>query len=44
MDIAIKYNIVTIPDANLLLNINKVLEEFVGYAITSLINFFLGYN
>ena len=31
-------------DANLPLNINKILEEFARYVITSLINFFSGYN
>ncbi len=37
-------NKVTRRDANLLLNMDKFSEKFVGCAITSLINFFSGYN
>ena len=37
-------NIVTLRDINLLLLVDKFLEEFIGYYCTSLIDFFLGYN
>ena len=37
-------NRVTICVANLLLNSNKLSEEFIGYAVISLLDFFLGYN
>src|SRR5258708_2297618 len=41
---AIELNKYIIRDANLPLNINTFLEEFVGYAVTSFINFFSGYD
>jgi hypothetical protein len=37
-------NIVTIQDTNLPSSIDEFSEEFVGYIIASLIDFFLGYN
>ena len=37
-------NKVTIRDTNLPLSVDKFLEEFTGIYITSLIDFFLGYN
>ena len=40
----IKYNIVTIWDANLLPNINKVSKDFARYKVISLINLFSRYN
>jgi hypothetical protein len=44
INVAIKMNLVTLRDANLLLSIDKFLEEFTRYTYTSLINFFLRYN
>jgi hypothetical protein len=41
---AIKYNIVMIRDALLLLDMDEVLEAFAGYKVSSLIDFFLGYD
>ena len=41
---AIKLNLVTLRDVNLLLNVDEFLEEFVRYVIASLINFFFGYD
>jgi len=37
-------NSIMIRDAYLLLLVDEFLEEFVGYTIASLINFFLGYD
>ncbi|KAK6579973.1 hypothetical protein PZA11_007681 [Diplocarpon coronariae] len=37
-------NRVTIKDANVLLNIDKFLNEFVGLTYSSLIDFFFKYN
>jgi len=37
-------NSIMIRDAYLLLLVDEFLEEFVGYAIASLIDFFLGYD
>jgi hypothetical protein len=44
VDAAMKYNAVTIRDANLPPNVDEVSEEFAGCAITSLIDFFSGYD
>jgi hypothetical protein len=44
INVAIKMNLVTLRDTNLLLSIDKFLEEFTRYTYTSLINFFLRYN
>ena len=41
---AMKMNLVTLRDTNLLLSIDKFSKEFTRYAYASLINFFLGYN
>jgi hypothetical protein len=40
----ININCVTVRNANLLLNLDKFLEEFAGCHIVSLINFFSRYN
>jgi len=37
-------NIITRQDANLLLFINKFIDEFIGYYITSLVNLYSNYN
>jgi hypothetical protein len=39
-----KMNSVTIRDAYLLLLVDEFSEEFIGYAIASLIDFFSGYD
>jgi hypothetical protein len=39
-----KMNSVTIRDAYLLPLVDEFLEEFAGYAIASLIDFFSGYD
>jgi hypothetical protein len=44
MNAAIKYNIVTIRDVLLLLDIDEVSEAFAGCKVSSLIDFFSGYN
>ena len=41
---AVKLNKVTIRDANLFPAVNSFSEEFAGYAVTFLINFFFGYD
>jgi hypothetical protein len=41
---AAELNRYTIRDANMPLNVNTFLKEFAGYAVTSLINFFSGYD
>ena len=44
VDAAMKYNAVTIRDANLPPNADEVSEDFAGCVITSLIDFFSGYD
>jgi hypothetical protein len=44
INLAIYLNAVMRRDANLLLFINKFVDEFTGYYITSLINLYSGYN
>jgi hypothetical protein len=44
MNIAIKYNTITIRDTNLPPDIDKISEEFARYQITLLIDFYSGYN
>ena len=41
---AMNINKVTIRDTNLPPSVDEFLEEFAGIYITSLIDFFLGYN
>jgi len=44
INVAMKMNLVTLRDTNLLLSMDKFSKEFTRYTYTSLINFFLGYN
>ena len=44
VDAAMRYNAVTVRDANLPPNVDEISEEFAGCAITSLIDFFSGYD
>jgi UDP-N-acetyl-D-mannosaminuronate dehydrogenase len=44
INVAMKMNSVTIRDAYLLPLVDEFLEEFAGYAIASLIDFFSGYD
>ncbi len=44
MNAIIKYNIVIIRDVLLFLDIDEVSEAFTGYKVSSLIDFFSGYN
>jgi hypothetical protein len=37
-------NVVIRQDANLLLFINKFIDEFIGYYIISLVNLYFSYN
>ena len=41
---AMKLNLVTLCNINLLLNVDEFLEEFVRYTIASLIDFFFRYD
>ena len=44
VDAAMRYNAVTIRDANMPPNIDEISEEFAGCQITSVIDFFSGYD
>jgi hypothetical protein len=44
INLAIYLNIIIRRDANLLLFINKFIDEFIGYYITSLVNLYSSYN
>jgi hypothetical protein len=44
VDAAMKYNAVTIRDANLPPDVDEISEEFAGCQITSLIDFYSGYD
>ena len=43
-NVAVELNQVTIRDANIPLSANEFSKEFAGCAISSLIDFFLGYD
>ena len=44
VNIVVELNQVTVRDANLSPSTDEFSEEFAGYAISFLIDFFLGYN
>jgi hypothetical protein len=44
INLAIYLNVIIRQDANLLLLVNKFVDKFIGYYITSLVNLYSGYN
>jgi hypothetical protein len=44
INVAMKINLITLRDTNLLLSIDEFSKEFIRYTYTSLIDFFLEYN